>query len=105
MLEVCVDNLSSVDAAVAGGAHRIELCSALSEGGLTPTVGFLKMVKRSVNLCSSHCKQNFFKKCFSTAPKFNCFCYATTAMRRFRLFTDRNGLHFGRYERIFGQRS
>lgn len=48
MLEVCVDNLSSVNAAVEGGAQRIELCSALSEGGLTPSVGFLKMVKRTV---------------------------------------------------------
>lgn len=49
MLEVCVDNIASVNAAVEGGAHRIELCSALSEGGLTPTVGFLKVVKRTVN--------------------------------------------------------
>lgn len=48
MLEVCVDNLSSVNAAVEGGAKRIELCSALSEGGLTPSVGFLKIVKRTV---------------------------------------------------------
>lgn len=49
MLEVCVDNITSVNAAVEGGAQRIELCSALSEGGLTPTVGFLKIVKRTVN--------------------------------------------------------
>lgn len=46
MLEVCVDHIKSVIAADKGGADRIELCSALSEGGLTPTTGFLKSAKK-----------------------------------------------------------
>ena len=43
-MEVCVDNLQSVQNAMDGGAIRLELCSALSEGGLTPTPGFVRQV-------------------------------------------------------------
>jgi copper homeostasis protein len=38
LLEIAVDTLDRALAAERGGAHRIELCRELSNGGLTPSV-------------------------------------------------------------------
>ncbi|TRY69171.1 hypothetical protein TCAL_01373 [Tigriopus californicus] len=47
-MEVCVDNARSALNAVAGGARRLELCSSLVEGGLTPSPGMLKHLKQTL---------------------------------------------------------
>ncbi len=42
VLEVCVDSLDDANAARQAGAGRIELCSCLELGGLTPSYGLVK---------------------------------------------------------------
>lgn len=45
ILEVCVDSYTSMMTAKDAGADRIELCSALNIGGLTPSYGLMQRAK------------------------------------------------------------
>lgn len=65
ILEVCADSVQSAIAAQEGGADRIELCSALVIGGLSPSAAMFRQVKEHTDL----------KIRALLRPRFGDFCY------------------------------
>jgi copper homeostasis protein len=50
LVEACVDSVASSVAAERGGAHRLELCDALFDGGTTPSAGMIAACKATASI-------------------------------------------------------
>ncbi len=48
--EICSGSLQSALNAQDAGAHRVELCSALSLGGITPSYGFIELARKRLDI-------------------------------------------------------
>ncbi|MGK0385559.1 MAG: copper homeostasis protein [Patiriisocius sp.] len=50
IIEICANSFASAQAAQNAGAHRIELCTQLSVGGLTPSYGLIEKVVQELDI-------------------------------------------------------
>ncbi|HEY0356420.1 MAG TPA: copper homeostasis protein CutC, partial [Flavisolibacter sp.] len=50
IIEIATADYITTKAAVEGGADRIELCAALTEGGTTPSYGMIKKCREDFDI-------------------------------------------------------
>src|SRR5687768_5595314 len=50
IIEIATTDYLTTRAAILGGADRIELCTALSEGGLTPSFGLISQCRKEFSI-------------------------------------------------------
>ncbi|WP_298903951.1 copper homeostasis protein CutC [uncultured Psychroserpens sp.] len=85
LLEICANSYQSAKNAQEAGAHRIELCSELSIGGITPSYGLIQQViteleiktfvlirPRSGNFCYSEAEFEIIKKNIQVCKDLGC---------------------------------
>lgn len=49
-LEICANSAESAIMAQTGGAHRVELCDNILEGGTTPSIGSIKLARKYLSI-------------------------------------------------------
>ena len=50
IFEVCIDSVEAATAAQQGGAHLVELCADLLEGGITPSAGTIQLARQRIDI-------------------------------------------------------
>lgn len=70
ILEACVDSVESAQAAVRGGANRLELCSNLVIGGTSPGVSQFQQIRRTCDVAINVLLRPRYGDFLYTEPEF-----------------------------------
>ena len=68
-LEVCCDVISSVHTAISCGAHRVELCANLVDGGTTPSPGLIRAAVQAATAEASSSSSSDERECASISRR------------------------------------